>query len=179
MWCLVNLQLTLRILFIYLFCLLHVLNKWPSSGCGVTWLFFFFLFLFAAGLQLPFGSNRSTDPEPGFKQGVRPVSPQSLSVQTEESQVPRLRLLIGKPRNHLGLGSLFSLCDVISERRRLFQSRSSLPFIWPFSYISFILSFSVSFCSSFLVNLETNGCLTSKSILPGYSYFSYVLPSFH
>lgn len=26
-----------------------------------------FLFLFAAGLQLPFGSNRSTDPEQGFK----------------------------------------------------------------------------------------------------------------
>ena len=43
----------------------------------------FSLSFFAAGLQLPYGSNQSTDPEQGFKWGVRPVSPQSLLVQTE------------------------------------------------------------------------------------------------
>lgn len=42
----------------------------------------FFLFLLAAGLQLPYGSNQSTDPEPGFKQGG-PACKSSVTVGSD------------------------------------------------------------------------------------------------
>lgn len=57
----------LQSLFIPLTVSLHAQNRWsddPTSDSGVTCSF---LFLFAAGLQLPYGSNQSTDPEQGFK----------------------------------------------------------------------------------------------------------------
>lgn len=44
--------------------LLHAWSGRPTSGSGVMSLS---LFLFAAGPQLPYGSNQSTDPEHGFK----------------------------------------------------------------------------------------------------------------